>query len=396
MQPNFDLERARRETKHCEDIVHFNNAGSSLMPIPVSEALHAYLRKEERLGGYETAEAERDALESFYIATAQLLNCDADEIAFAENATRAWDMVFYSFSFAPGDKILTAVTEYGSNVIAYIQQAKRYGVEVVFVPNDEYGQLDVRAMEELIDERVKIISVSHIPTGGSVINPVKDIGQLANHYSIPFLLDSCQGIGQLPVDVKDIGCDAVCGTGRKYLRGPRGTGLLYVKRSLLESLEPPFLDQHAATLVSSTEYEIRPGAKRFENWEQYFAGKAALATAITYAQSFGLEAIRQRISNLSATLRSKLQALEGLTLTDEGKEKCGIVTFVTEQLPPTDTKMQLRKHQINVSASKGSGSFISFKERGINEVVRASVHYYNTAEEIDYFVETLRGILRRA
>ncbi|NKQ35819.1 MAG: aminotransferase class V-fold PLP-dependent enzyme [Chloroflexi bacterium] len=393
MQTSFDIHRARAETRYCEEVVHFNNAGAALMPAPVADTLHAYLHKEERLGGYETAVAEQDALDNFYRAAAQLLHCASDEIAFTENATRAWDMAFYSFKFAPGDKIITSLAEYASNVIAYNQQAKRYGVEIVFAPNDASGQLDARALENLLDDRVKLIAISHIPTGGGLVNPAAAIGQIARAANVPFLLDACQSVGQLPLDVAAIGCDILCGTGRKYLRGPRGTGLLYVRESLIEQLEPPFLDLHAATLTAPTAYTIRPDAKRFENWEQYFAGKAALGAAIDYALSYGLEAIQARIYHLAGRLRRKLRAVEGITLTDEGVEKCGIVTFTAEQLPPAAIKQYLGKRGINVTTAGRSGSLVSFQHRGLTEVVRASLHYYNTEQEVDYFMETLQTVL---
>ena len=374
--------------------MHFNNAGASLMPIPVSSALHEYLYKEEEWGGYETAGKKKEILDNFYGAAAELINCEQDEIAHVENATRAWDMAFYSFKFEQGDRILTTIAEYGSNVIAYNQQAKRYGVKIVFVPNDEYGQIDVSELENLIDERVKLISITHIPTGGGLVNPAMQVGKIAKAAGIPYLLDSCQGVGQIPLDVDEIGCDILCGTGRKYLRGPRGTGLLYVRREMIEKLEPPLLDQHAATLISPSRYEIRPDAKRFENWEQYFAGKAALGTAINYALSWDVKITRDRIYGLAAGLRDKLVDIDGITVTDEGVEKCGIVTFMASQMASSKIKEVLASQGINVSASKGSGSLVSFQQRGLSELVRASLHYYNTREEIDAFVTILQKILR--
>ena len=394
MTETFDIKRARRETPACNEIVHFNNAGASLMPIPVSEALHSYLQSEERIGGYETEAFYSDELDSVYRSSATLINCSEDEIAFVENATRAWSLAFYSFKFSPGDKILTTLAEYGSNVVAYIQQAKRYGIEVVFVPNDENGQMDITALSRLIDDKVKLISTTHIPTGGGLVNPAREIGRIAKEAGIPFILDSCQSVGQIPIDVEDIGCDVLCATGRKYLRGPRGTGLLYVRKALLERLDPPMLDQHAAELVSATEYKIRDDAKRFETWEQYCAGKFALGRAVDYSLSWGINSIQQRIYSLAEFLRGKLTDIDGVRLTDDGVEKCGIVTFTCQNINPIDIKISLAKHKINVSTSKGSGSLVSFQERGLTEVVRASVHYFNTEEEIDYFVEVLTRLVR--
>ena len=390
-----EIERARRETRACEDTIHFNNAGAGLMPAPVADYLHEYLNIEEKIGGYETVADQAEALDHFYDAFAALLNCKPNEIAYAENATRAWDMAFYAFRFEPGDKIVTTVEEYGSNVIAYIQQAKRYGVEVVFVPNDETGQLDVKALEDAIDDRVKLISMTHIPTGGGVVNPVAEVGKIARAAGIPFLLDSCQSIGQLNVDVEAIGCDMACGTGRKFLRGPRATGVLYVREALIEQLEPPFLDLHSARLLSPTEYRIRDDAKRFENWEQFFAGKAGLGKAVDYAMGFGMDAIEARVLELGATLRAKLADIDGVTVTDGGVQPCGIVTFMTEQLTPDPIASAMKEFRINVSVSEESGNLVSYEQRNIPGVVRASLHYYNTDAEIDFFIECLKKILAR-
>jgi len=394
--PNpFDIKRAREETAACIDLIHFNNAGASLMPTPVSKALHEYLNREEQTGGYETEILYAKSLNSIYSSAAKLLNCSPSEIAYVENATRAWDMAFYSFKFNPGDKILTTIAEYGSNVVAYLQQAKRFGVEIVFVPNDEFGQIDVNALSSMIDEKVKLISITHIPTGGGLVNPAKAVGKIANAAGIPYVLDSCQSVGHIPIDVEDIGCDVLCITGRKYLRGPRGTGLLFVRNSLIDKLEPPLLDQHAAELISPTEYLIRPDSKRFENWEQYCAGKYALGVAIDYALSWDLGAIQKRIYLLADNLRQKLSQIDGIRSTDDGVEKCGIITFTADQLEPAAIKQAFSKQRINVSTSGGAGNLVSFKKRGLKEVVRASVHYFNTDEEIDHFVNVLEKILAK-
>ena len=393
---SIDIEKARAETRHCEDVVHFNNAGSSLMPAVVSDSLHEFLNAEERYGGYETVEARGEALENFYVAVAKLLNCKPREVAFVENATRAWDMAFYALRFEPGDRILTTLSEYGSNVIAYLQQRERFGVQVEFVPNDEHGQIDVSALASMIDERVKLISISHIPTGSGLINPAAEIGEIANAAGITYLLDSCQGVGHIDLDVKAIGCDILSGTGRKYLRGPRGTGLLYVSDKIIGSMNPPLLDQHAATLTASDRYTIREDSRRFENWEQFFAGKAALGVAIDYALSWGLANIERRIVELAARLRSNLQSVAGIRVADRGANLCGIVTFDVSPLSAETLKKQLSDKRINVSVSSGDGNFILFAHQGLSEVVRASVHYFNTVDEVDSVSECIEDIVRKA
>ena len=395
MQQNyFDVKTVRKDTRACEKLIHFNNAGSSLMPVPVSDILHEYLDYEEQLGGYETSQLKAATLDKFYIAAAKLLNCKESEIAFTANATRAWAMVFYSFEFKPGDKILTTISEYGSNIIAYLQQAKRYGVEIVFVPDDNKGQIDTKALEAMIDHKVKLISISHIPTSCGLVNPVKKVGEIANAANIPFLLDSCQAVGHVEIDVNDIGCDFLSGTGRKYLRGPRGTGFLYVKESWIEKLTPPLLDQRSADLLTPSQYTLHSDARRFETWECNFAGKAALGVAIDYALRIGIKNIETRIIHLSQYLRSKLSPIPGITLLDIGREKCGIVSFYSASKSCSEIRSFLHTKKINVSTPGRMGNPVLFDQRGISQLVRASIHYFNTEEEIDKMVDVLKIFLK--
>jgi selenocysteine lyase/cysteine desulfurase len=393
--PKLDLDRIRHETRGCQERIHFNNAGCSLPSATVHDHLLSYLNDEERFGGYETAAARHRELEAFYDASARLLGCAPKEIAFIENATRAWDMVFYAIELGPGDRILTTVAEYGSNMIAYLHRARVTGCELVIIDNDEHGQLDVDRLEASIDDRVKLISISHIPTGGGLVNPAAAVGEVAKRHAIPYLLDACQSVGQMPIDVDAIGCDFLSGTGRKYLRGPRGTGLLYVRDEWIERLTPPLLDQFAADLISESDYVIRDDARRFENWERFFAGQAALGSAIHYACDLGLELIWSRIQHLAGSLRDQLSGLPGVEITDEGRERCGLVTFRHEQIASSQIKTELGKHGINVSVSSGSGSRVSFDRRGLDAVVRASVHYFNTNDEIERMIEALASVCER-
>lgn len=388
---SIDVERARAETRGCESIVHLNHAGSSLMPIPVADALIGWQREEEFRGGYETADRHRDTLENFYDATARLLNCRREEVAFIENATRAWDMAFYALDLGPGDRILTTESEYGSNMIAYLHRAKRTGCEVAIVPNDAHGQIDVAALDRLVDDRVKLISISHVPTGGGLVNPAAAVGAVARRHGVPYLLDACQSAGQIPLDVAEIGCDFLSATGRKYLRGPRGTGFLYVRGDWIERLDPPLLDQHAAELINEREYVVRPDARRFENWECHFAGKAALGVAIDYALGWGLKAIRDRIQPLAQRLRDRLAAIDGVEVLDEGVEKCGIVTFRKAGEDPEETKRRLKARGIHVSVSGDSGARVGYARRGIDTTVRASVHYITREEEVSSLVESTKA-----
>jgi selenocysteine lyase/cysteine desulfurase len=388
--------RLRAETRGCEAIVHLNNAGAALMPVPVADMLRGWLTDEEHRGGYETASARAAELERFYAAAGRLLNCAADEVAFVENATRAWDMAFYGLRLGAGDCILTSVSEYGSNVIAMLHRARHSGVVIEFMGEDASGQVDAAAVAERLADRsrppVRLVALSHVPTGNGLVNPAAEVGRLAREAGVPYLLDACQSAGQMPLDVEALGCDMLSATGRKYLRGPRGTGLLYVRRGFLDRLDPPFLDQHAADLISPDEYRMRGDARRFESWERFCAGQAGLAAAMDYACDIGLARIYARIRLLASTLRRRLTGLPGVEVCDGGVEQCGIVTFRVAGLAPEAVKAHLADLGINVSVSSGSGNLVWFQRHGYDALVRASVHCYNTAAELDRLAEALEAL----
>jgi cysteine desulfurase/selenocysteine lyase len=389
----FHLERARRDTPGVEHVLHLNNAGSSLPPRQVLDATIDHLRLEAQIGGYEAADAARDRVERVYGAAAEMIGAHPDEIAIIENATRAWDMAFYSIPFETGDRILTAVAEYGSNFIPYLQIAEQHGVSVEVVPNDEHGQLSVDALKNMMDERVKLISITHVPTNGGLVNPAEEIGQVAREAGVFYLIDACQSIGQLPMHVDALNCDLLSTTGRKYIRGPRGTGFLYVRRGVLDRLQPPLIDHHAASWVAADRYELRDDARRFENWETNYAAKIGLAVALDYALGWTLDVTWARIQGLANDLRTKLDAIPGVTVQDLGVVRCGIVAFTVDGTNLDRLKERLADQRINVSVSHAPSTRLDMEARGLDALVRSSVHYYNSEAEIDRFVETLESII---
>jgi selenocysteine lyase/cysteine desulfurase len=385
----LDIARLRADTPACAKLIHFNNAGASLMPAPVYRAVLDHLALEQTIGGYEAAAAASEALEDFYDSFAAMLKCERSEIAYVENATRAWDMAFYSLPLKAGDRVLTAEAEYVSNFLAFLHQARRRGFEIDIVPNDASGQLDLDAMERMVTPMTKLIAITHIPTQGGLVNPAEEVGRIARRHGITYLLDACQSAGQMPLDVQKIGCDLLSGTGRKFMRGPRGTGFLYVSKAILDRLDPPFIDLHAATWTGTHSYEMRPDAQRFENWESYIAGRIGLRAAVRYALDVGLDPIRARVTTLADRLRARLAELPGVKVQDLGRVKSGIVTFTKESEQPRDIQARLRAADINVSVSSKTSAQLDFSRRGLSQVVRASVHYFNTEDEIEAFCRAL-------
>lgn len=390
---SFDIQRARMETPGCNGVAHFNNAGSSLPPQPVLDAVIGHLELESRIGGYEAADAAQDSRDRTYSAVSRLLNCSTDEVALVENATRAWDMAFYALTFSPGDRILTCEAEYASNYIAYLQVCRRTGAKVEVLPSDSSGQVSVDALrDELRKGDVALVGITHVPTNGGLVNPAEEIGTLTREAGVPYLLDACQSAGQWPLDVDRIGCDMLSVTGRKFLRGPRGTGFLYVRREMLPQLEPPLLDLHAAEWTALNEYEVQPTARRFENWESYVAGHIGLGVAVDYALDWGIESIQARVVGLAEGFRESLSELPGVVVRDLGHDRCGIVTFTHDGAEARTLRAALREAGINVSITSLPSTRIDMAARGLDSMIRASVHYYNTEAEIAGLVEVVRSV----
>ncbi|MFK7859453.1 MAG: aminotransferase class V-fold PLP-dependent enzyme [Granulosicoccus sp.] len=382
----IDIERIRLDTPSSQNILHFNSAGSSLMPIPVFDALQDVLRDENEIGGYEAERRAQDSIQAFYTEFASLLNAEPDEIAYVENATRAWDMAFYGLHLKSGDRVITHESEYASNYLALLQQSRRLGFDIDLVPSDESGQIDVNALDNMIGPHTKLIAITHVPTQGGLVNPVAEVGKVARKHGVLYLLDACQSVGQIDVDVAEIGCDILSGTGRKFLRGPRGTGFLYVRKSILDQIDPPFIDLLSAKWTEANRFEFIIGAKRFENWESFVAGRVGLMEAVRYARNIGLTNIETRVTQLAQDLRDALSQVKGVSVHDQGQKKCGIVTFKKDRIDPGIMADTLRADGINVSVSSLTSARLDLEPRNLKALVRASVHYFNTHDEIYRFV----------
>lgn len=388
----IDIDRCRAETPGVANVLHFNNAGAGLMPAPVLRAVTAHLEREAAIGGYEAADEARDAIGATYRLLARYLNCAPGDVAVMENATVAWNQAFFAVAdrMKPGQRILTAEAEYASNYLTYLKVAADRGVSVEVVPSDSDGVLDLAALARMLDDgNVALVSVTHVPTNGGLVNPAAEIGRLTRAAGVPYLLDACQSAGQRVLDVAEIGCDFLTATGRKYLRGPRGTGFLYARPEAVARFEPPVIDLHAATWTGRDVLEWQTGARRFENWEFNEAGRIGLGVAVDYMLTVGIAAIEERTTALAAGLRERLAGIPGVTVQDLGRERCGITTFTADGMDPLALKQALAARRINVTTSTPASTRIDMERRRISGLVRASVHYYNTEVEIDRFVQAV-------
>ncbi|ACU61985.1 aminotransferase class V-fold PLP-dependent enzyme [Chitinophaga pinensis] len=390
----MDIQKIRRDTIGCEQLIHLNNAGAALMPAVVANGIRDYISAEETGGGYETADKYSAELDQFYTYMAKLLHCRSENIAFTTNATDSFNRALSAVPFKQGDVILTTENDYPSNFIAFISLQKRLGIEIVTVRNTPSGETDLEDLEQKINTlQPRLVSVTHVPTSSGLVQPVAAIGNITKRYDTLYLLDACQSVGQLAVDAIATGADFISGTFRKFLRGPRGAGFLYISDKALQSgLEPLFPDLRGAEWTGIHAYTHREDAKRFEDWETAFALMAGSTAAIKYLLDIGIQEVQTRNETLTAYLRHQLGNVPGVQLQDKGKHPCSIVTFSIANQEPERFKQYFKQHGVNIYTTARSSAIIDFTQKGIEWVARVSPHYYNTEAEIDRFMQLLTAI----
>ena len=387
----IDVVRLRADTPGVKKVTHFNNAGAALMPTPVIDAVQEYFEQEVLFGGYETHRKRGNQIEAVYQSLAGVIGADRGEVALADNATRAWDVLFYSLGLGAGDRIVTTTSEYVSNWVAYLAARDRDGMIIDVVPDTADGDLDVEALETMVrDTETALITLNHMPTNGGLVNDAIAVGEVAARHGIAYLLDACQTIGQIPIDVREIGCDMLTGTSRKYLRGPRGIGFLYVREAFAEHLDPVFVEVENAPVVLRDSFTLATGAHRFETWEKSYANVSGFGAAVDYATEVGIPEMWERIQSLAATMRHQLSQIDGVTVLDRGSVRGGIVTFDVDSRQTLEMRELLAERSINVSVSTPFSAPVDMRERNLEGLVRASVHAYNTDEEIDDLVSAVQ------
>ncbi len=386
-----EIAAARSVTPGCASgsMIHLNHAGSSLPPQVVLDAQIGHLQAEATLGGYEAAARAGERHDAVYGSIARLIGADPMEIARMEHATAAWNAAFWSVPMSPGQHIVVHDHEYGANIVAFLVAAERRGVVIDRVPSDRSGQVDVDAVADRLERHdVALVSLTHVPTNGGLVNPAADVGSLTRAAGVPFLLDACQSIGQRRIDVDEIGCDLLSATGRKYLRGPRGTGFLYVRSSMLDRLVPSQPDHHGADLVAGDRFEWVDGARRFEYWEHSVAGWLGLGAAVDHALEWGVDRIEATVTARAEQLRAMLVDA-GFAIYDEGLQRCGIVTTASTSEPSDVLLTRLAEHRVNATTTPAGSSRWDVERRNLPVLLRLSVHYTTTDDELDRAVTVL-------
>ena len=386
----IDLAATRADTPGSHRGVFLDSAGSSLPPVQVLDEVIGHLHREAEIGGYRAADERARDLEDGYAVLATALGCEPDEVAFTDSATRAWLAAFDSIPLAEGDRILVTEVEYAGNAIPLLRRAAEVGATVEPVPSDAHGAVDVEALRRRIDERVQVVSLVHVPTNGGLVNPVDEVVAAAHEVGALVLLDACQSAGQVPLT--GLAADIVTGTGRKWLRGPRGTGFLVVRRDVLGRLRPRQVDLHSGTWETLDRYRLREDARVFELWETSVADRLGLIAAFRYALDLGIDAIAEAVRDRATHLRAGLTRIPGVTVRDLGVNQCGIVTFTVDGVAPATVRDRLRERGVTVHTSGVESTRYDMTRRNLDEVVRASPHYFISPAQLDAAVAAVTAV----
>jgi cysteine desulfurase len=392
MVPVIDLARERALTPGCQGQAFLDSAGSSLPTSAVVDTVVSHLRREEQVGGYRAAAEQAEALAAVRTSVAQLVGGTSEEIALVDSATRAWNQFVSALRWRPGDRVLVFGNEYASNAIALLQRARADGCTVHVVPSLVDGSPDLEAYTALLDERVRLVSLVHVPTNAGTVAPVRELARLARHTGALTVLDACQSVGQLDLDVGDLGVDAISATGRKWLRGPRGTGFLWLRHALVEELEPLAADMHGADWTDTDAYRLRADATRFELFESNVAATLGLGAAVDHLLELRPSEVEAAVRARAGLLRAELADLPRVSLHDRGEDPSGIVSVTIDDTDPRRVAARLAEAGVTVSVSERGSTRWDMTTRGLDAVVRASPHYFASPDDLARAVDAVAAV----
>jgi cysteine desulfurase / selenocysteine lyase len=391
---SLDIERLRGEAPGCAMVAHFNHSGMSLPATTTLAAITDHLQREALYGGMEAAAGAAAGVAKARADAAAFIGAEPSDVAFTTSGSAGFGLAFAALpSLRPGDRILVGRQEWGGNLATMRDAADRAGATVEAIPAREDGSIDPDALAAMIDERVRLVSLTWLPANGGLINDAAAVGRITRAAGVPYFVDAGQALGQIPIDVAAIGCDMLKGTARKYLRGPRGTALLYVRSDFMPRLNPAFLDVQSGPWVGGAP-QRRVDARVFETIEGSVALQLGLGAAVAQALAIGIDATWARIRHLANALRIQLAEVAGVQLHDLGTERSGLVSFTVEGLGAQEVRARLAAGRINVGANGIPYTPLDMSARKLTEIVRASVSYLNTEGEIDRLVAAVRVLGR--
>ncbi len=374
-------------------VLHFNHSGAGLPSPETVQVIVNHLRLEAERGPMEAGALASDASNMVYKTAAQLLGCSSQHVAFGTSHGQLYGNLIASIPLAPGDKVLVSRQEWIGNVLCLQRSANLNGASLSLMASDDTSAVDPVALGKSLSPDVRIVALTWIGAGSALINPAAAIGAAIRQAgsSAFFIIDASQVIGQVPINVAELGCDALIACGRKFLRGPRGTALAYISPRLASEIVPRNIDSLSSTLRDGN-VEVANSAQAFEFGEESVALKLGLGKAIEQALDLGVDHIRLALDQKAGALRQALAELPRVKLLDRGNNKGAAVTFAIDGLPCATAKQRLSEQGINIGMNGPGYTPYDMSMRGISELLRASVHLNTTDEDIALIVNAIRSI----
>jgi cysteine desulfurase/selenocysteine lyase len=384
----IDRSKLRADTPGCQHRVHLNNAGAALPPRVVTQTVIDHLRREEMIGAYEAADETEEARIRGRQDLASLLGTEPKNLALVESSTVGLHRVLTSVPLRARDRVLVTSAEYAATVLPLIQLSSRIGLKIDVIPDGPDGTSDPTALARMLDDDVKLVCAVHVPSHNGLVNDVAALGQVIKDSDFDpwYVVDACQSVGQIPVSASKIGSDFLFASGRKYLRGPRGTGVLVVSDGALDSLDAFPIDGHGGEWHDSGSYSVSETARRYETYERSIANSLGLMAAARYALDIGIDSMSAAIRRNAEYLRSRIGAMPGWDVLDRGRNRSGIVTIRHESISPSAVKATLAARKINVSLITPS---TNPRDLGYQPAVRLSPHAYNNCSDLDLALDGL-------
>lgn len=383
----MDIDKVRKDTPNCLEKIFLNSAGASLMPTVVTETMMSYLQEEARVGGYKIGLScqVQEAIHQFHVEVGKLLNCESRNVAYVSSATDGYAQALASIPWENGDVIITTDDDYISNHAQFWRLKKMHGITLMRVSNTNEGDIDLKHLARMVEQhKPRLVSVTHIPTNTGKVLDVYGVGGICGTHDILYIVDACQSAGQMPLDVVKMRCDFLVASGRKFLRGPRGTGFLYASDRVLERGYAPLrIDSRGAVWESDDQFSLRDSALRYELWEQSYANYLGFAAAIRYANEIGLDVIERYNATLLRSLRTSLSSMANVRLLDHGDRLGSICTFNIEGKSQQEIQLALDANEVYYSISSRESALIDFDKKGLAWAIRLSPHYFNTVADME-------------
>lgn len=398
---DFDIAAIRRDFPvlnqqvNGHPLAYLDNAASSQKPVQVIEAVDAYYRHDNaniHRGVHKLSQRATDAYEGARSKVRDFVGAKSDkEIVFVRGATEAINLVAQSFvrpQIKPGDEILISHTEHHANIVPWQMICEQTGAKLKVIPMTQSGELDLSGLDDLLNERTKILAIGHVSNALGTVNPVKDMIAKAKAKSIPVLVDGAQAVPHLKVDVQDLDCDFYVFSGHKMF-APTGIGALYGRQELLEAM-PPYQgggDMILSVSFSHTEYNTLP--YKFEAGTPHIAGAVGLGAAVDYMQSVGIDKLAAYEHHLLEVATAELESLDGVSIIGTAKDKASVLSFMIEDVHPHDIGTIFDQQGVAIRAGHHCAQPV-MEFYGIAATARASFAFYNTEQEVAALVDAIK------